>query len=506
MLRRGRTPRGRMRGYGAEARRDDVAGEPGLNGADNNGPRRVLRRISLELHLRRQALLWTVKELCCHFLPTSLQLKVLALSKPVFGYAFVEYVAAPLVGRPLAGQVFAVGMDALSLQKRQNVTTLDWPLCSPDLNTIEHLWDLLKNQTLAQLEEALGEEWQYISQTSTRRMVRKANGVLIAACGHTTPLTASLCVLTQRVQHYTVYRAVFWECDGSVTQYGVSLQYAATGSESASQYNCKLWGLSNMMDLPADLPSRSRLVLLRPGFESGSAPIVGRWRVFLQPAIHNVLLQSRSCPVSMFEGVIRQAVRLRPNSNITVCRHMCLPNLPLSQPFKNYWHNKEQNSLSLAAHLDTDDSSTARFSVAKNCAGRCRWSDGFFEDLPFPPPFHLGTAPYSPRFTLIGSQEFDVKNRPNTSTFRCKKMRNRRKTLTKGPRIVIHPPENEVHILAPFIGNTGSQYGVRPTLGIDGNLNYRGHTFNQVAEGFLGNGGLFVADCRNEKMYLCGSV
>ncbi|KAJ8867540.1 hypothetical protein PR048_031342 [Dryococelus australis] len=35
-----------------------------------------------------------------------------------------------------------------------------------------------------------------------------------------------------------------------------------------------------------------------------------------------------------------------------------------------------------------------RFSHVGNCAKRCRWSAGFLEDLPFPPPLHSGAAPY----------------------------------------------------------------------------------------------------------------
>ncbi|KAJ8866049.1 hypothetical protein PR048_033573 [Dryococelus australis] len=38
-------------------------------------------------------------------------------------------------------------------------------------------------------------------------------------------------------------------------------------------------------------------------------------------------------------------------------------------------------------------------------AGRCRWSAGFLGDLPFPLPLHSGAAPYTPRFTRIGSQD-----------------------------------------------------------------------------------------------------
>ncbi|KAJ8893696.1 hypothetical protein PR048_006296 [Dryococelus australis] len=41
---------------------------------------------------------------------------------------------------------------------------------------------------------------------------------------------------------------------------------------------------------------------------------------------------------------------------------------------------------------------------------------GFSRDLPFPPPFHSGSARYSTRFTAVGSQYFDVKNHPNLST------------------------------------------------------------------------------------------
>ncbi|KAJ8889793.1 hypothetical protein PR048_009296 [Dryococelus australis] len=51
-------------------------------------------------------------------------------------------------------------------------------------------------------------------------------------------------------------------------------------------------------------------------------------------------------------------------------------------------------------------------------AGRCRWSAGFLEDIPFPPPLHSGAAPYSPRFTLIGSQVLAVNSRPNVFTLR----------------------------------------------------------------------------------------
>ncbi|KAJ8874178.1 hypothetical protein PR048_025020 [Dryococelus australis] len=55
----------------------------------------------------------------------------------------------------------------------------------------------------------------------------------------------------------------------------------------------------------------------------------------------------------------------------------------------------------------------------RNRVGRCRWSAGFLDDLPFPLPLHYGADPYSPRFTIIGSQDLDVTSRPNLFTH-CK--------------------------------------------------------------------------------------
>ncbi|KAJ8867110.1 hypothetical protein PR048_032973 [Dryococelus australis] len=45
--------------------------------------------------------------------------------------------------------------------------------------------------------------------------------------------------------------------------------------------------------------------------------------------------------------------------------------------------------------------------ACSNRAERCCWLMGFLGVLPLPPPFHSGVAPYSPRFTLIGSQDVD---------------------------------------------------------------------------------------------------
>ncbi|KAJ8880004.1 hypothetical protein PR048_020626 [Dryococelus australis] len=52
-----------------------------------------------------------------------------------------------------------------------------------------------------------------------------------------------------------------------------------------------------------------------------------------------------------------------------------------------------------------------------NRAGRCLWSAGFFfGELPFPTLLHSNAAPYSHSFTLIDSQDLDVKSRSNIFT------------------------------------------------------------------------------------------
>ncbi|KAJ8872508.1 hypothetical protein PR048_026114 [Dryococelus australis] len=64
----------------------------------------------------------------------------------VFGYAFLECVATPLVELPLTWQEFGECLEVLSLKKRHSITTLNWPPCSPDLSPIERLWDNLKRE------------------------------------------------------------------------------------------------------------------------------------------------------------------------------------------------------------------------------------------------------------------------------------------------------------------------------------------------------------------------
>ena len=78
------------------------------------------------------------------------------------------------------------------LQDR-NVSVLPWPAKSPDLNSIEHVWDLLDraipHRNVRELAGALVEEWGNISQQELANLLqsmrRRCTAVLNAAGGHT---------------------------------------------------------------------------------------------------------------------------------------------------------------------------------------------------------------------------------------------------------------------------------------------------------------------------------
>ena len=62
----------------------------------------------------------------------------------------------------------------------ESIITLPWPVRSPDLNPIEHIWDIIGRrvkertppvQTLNDLDQKLHQEWQYLTQVQIRRLV-----------------------------------------------------------------------------------------------------------------------------------------------------------------------------------------------------------------------------------------------------------------------------------------------------------------------------------------------
>lgn len=62
----------------------------------------------------------------------------------------------------------------------ESIPTLPWPARSPDLNPIEHIWDIIGRrvheripsvQTLNELEQVLHQEWQRLTQAQIRWLV-----------------------------------------------------------------------------------------------------------------------------------------------------------------------------------------------------------------------------------------------------------------------------------------------------------------------------------------------
>ncbi|KAJ8898110.1 hypothetical protein PR048_003470 [Dryococelus australis] len=103
--------------------------------------------------------------------------------------------------------------------------------------------------------------------------------------------------------------------------------------------------------------------------------------------------------------------------------------------------------LASPSRRSTSDSRRDRSGIfaSENHAGRCRWSAGFLEDLPFPPAFAFWCCSV-PRSTLIDSQDPDIKSRRNffTRSLFCLK---RGKLLQVGG----------LSGLSPFMGDNDAQ-------------------------------------------------
>ena len=83
-----------------------------------------------------------------------------------------------------------------AFKEARGITSLPWPSCSPDLNPIEHAWDVLGKaliehppENLQQLEERLVQQWDAIPQLTLNNLIhsmtRRVGAVITARGGHT---------------------------------------------------------------------------------------------------------------------------------------------------------------------------------------------------------------------------------------------------------------------------------------------------------------------------------
>nr|KAG5707095.1 hypothetical protein BaRGS_011806 [Batillaria attramentaria] len=81
--------------------------------------------------------------------------------------------------------------------EEESMELMEWPARSPDLNPIEHVWDMIGRavrarvnplRTLAQLGQALQQEWDQIPQQTIRSLIcsmrRRCQAVISARGGH----------------------------------------------------------------------------------------------------------------------------------------------------------------------------------------------------------------------------------------------------------------------------------------------------------------------------------
>ena len=81
--------------------------------------------------------------------------------------------------------------------QNETIERMEWPACSPDLNPIEHAWDMLQSavavrpvqpRSLVELQQALIQEWTNLDQNRLARLIqsmrRRCLAVINARGGH----------------------------------------------------------------------------------------------------------------------------------------------------------------------------------------------------------------------------------------------------------------------------------------------------------------------------------
>jgi transposase len=139
------------------------------------------------------------------------KLDLVTIQGNLTGYQYIRDVFQPVVvphfdNHPLATRPVYMDDNARSHRSRavtaylqsEAVTSVHWPAMNPDLNPIEHIWDMLGRriqareppvQNIRQLEAALHREWQQLSQQDIRRLTegmrRRVNAAIQARGSYT---------------------------------------------------------------------------------------------------------------------------------------------------------------------------------------------------------------------------------------------------------------------------------------------------------------------------------